>query len=286
MQTGGYSDNQSLGIEGQIASTQKTDMRSLKNSESAGVGFGLGVVDKGDGTFEELDALTKSPSGVLAHSHAYDNADMDPAGVPAKQAGDVVERGELIVYPETAVSAGDDAFCRFANGVADAALVTKGKWRNDSDTYTAMHVNRAKFKTAAAAGKPAILKLLDGFGEPDLVVLHRDIPAVSATTTLELGAVPANRHVKVRSASLSCGVTAEDATNKYVIELRAAATVLASHNSDAAAQGAVVQNTHKAMVLTAGARGKHLERLSLVFTKSGTAANITAGSAMVELEVY
>ncbi len=279
MQTS-YPSAQELGIAGMPGDTRPRDVVSLQSSEAAGVPFGTGVVDKLDGTFEDPDAITKNIRGVLLHSHAYDNTALDPAGVPAKQMGDVMVRGVVVVVPETAVAVGEEAFCRFA-GVG-----TKGAWRNDADSGNAMHVNKARFRSAADAGKPALLELLDGVGEPDIVQISRDVAAITATTTLELGAVPLNRHVKLRNATLSIGAAAQDGTDHYVIQVKSGTTVLASHDTDTAQQGAIVQNTPKSMVLAAGVRGRSLERLTLLFTKNGTATNTTAGAFQAELEVF
>lgn len=303
-QTSGYGSDQALGVEGQLAETMKTDMDSLQNVESSGIGFGLGVVDEGDGTFSEIDAVTDELGGVLVHSHAYDNADLDPAGVPTKQMGDVLKRGRVIVFPEVAVSRDDEVFCRFDDGVADPTLLTKGKFRNTSDSYTAMHVNRARFVSDADAGAPAILELLDGFGQPDLVHIHQYLSTptgdadasaaaaithenITATQTYELGAVPTNRHVKVKSAHLSCGITAGDDTDHWVIQLRAGTTptVLAAFDSDVAEDGAVTQNTPTAMNAQAAA-GLSGERLWLVLTKNASAAAITPGAFSAVLEVF
>ncbi len=278
MQTSGYTTNQDLGIAGQIADSNKSDLISLQNSESAGVPFGIGVVDKGDGTFEDPDALTKKIRGVLVHSHAFDNDALDPAGVPTKQLADVMVRGRIVVVPEDAVTAGAEAYVRYAG------TGTKGAFRAVPVAAEHMHLNNARFRTAADAGKPAVLELQDGVGEPDIATITVPMPVFSATTTLELGAVPKGRHVRVRSATLSGGAAGNSPDN-YTFDVKSGSTVLASYNTDAGAQGTIVQNTPKAMV-PAAAAGASLERLTFVATKGGSAANTTAGEIMVELELY
>jgi hypothetical protein len=302
MQTTGYTTNQARGIPGMIADQHPVDAVSLRNSETTSVGFGCGVVDKGDGAFEEPDGSTKKIRGVLLQTHAIDNADEDPAGIPAGRMGDVCTRGRIYVVPEVAVTAGQEAYCRIASGIADATKVTKGAWRNNDDSSTAVHVNRARFRSSAAAGAPAVLELLDGVGEPDISIIEKRITgllgdgnaatpaavtetAIAATTTFDLGAVPKGRLVKVRSAMLSIGVVAGSAADRWVIELRSGSTILASFDTNTAAQGAVIQNTPKEMV-PAEAAGKSLERLTLVLTKNGSAAGISAGQLTAELEVY
>ncbi len=272
--------NATLGVAGQLADTMKIDAISLQNSESAGVGFGLAVVDKGDGTFEDPDAATKKIRGVLLHSHAYDNDTLDPAGVPTKQMGDVLTRGKVVVVAEDSVVNGGEVFYRYAGSG------TKGAIRGTYVAGETLHLPKAKFRsTNGGAGKAVVLELLDGLGEPDIVTVVKDVGALNATTTIQLGAVPVGRHVKVRSASLSCGVTAESSSVHWVIQVKSGSTVLASHDSDTAQQGAVTQNVPKAMVL-ASAAGLSLELLVALFTKVSTAADLTAGAINVELEVY
>ncbi len=285
MQTGGYADNQALGVEGQLADTDLRSVMGLINSEATAVAYGLGVVDKGDGTFEELDAAYKDVGGVNLLEHAEDNADEAVASTPSKRMASVLRKGKVIVKVETAVSPGDDAYCRFTTGVLDNTQATKGGWGADDDSGTRRHVKGAKFRSAAAKGGLAVLELNDELGGYDISDRHATVGALSSTTTIELGAVPEGRHVRLKDALLSAGVTAGDGTDHWTIQILAGATVLASWDSDVAEDGAIVQNTPTALNKAANVVGAPGARLTAVFTKNASGANLTAGHLTVNLEV-
>ncbi|HKI87195.1 MAG TPA: hypothetical protein VKA53_10690 [Thermoanaerobaculia bacterium] len=285
MQTGGYADNQALGVEGQLADASLRDVASLVNSETSAIPYGLGVANKGDGQFEELDGAHKDVFGVTLLEHSTDNAGEAVASVPADTVGSVLRKGRVIVAVETAVSVGDEAYCRFDDGVADATQTTKGKWGADDDTNTRRHVKGAVFRSAAAKNGLAVLELTDELGTYDLATRDAAVGAIAATTTLELGAVPEGRQVRLKSAQLSAGVTAGDATDHYVIQIKAGSTVLATWDSDVAVDGAITQNTPTALNKVASVVGAPGARLTAVFTKNNAAADLTAGHLTVDLEV-
>ena len=285
MQTSGYDTNQALGVEGQLADTGLREVMSLVNSETTAVGYGVGVVDVGDGTFEELDAAYKDIAGVNLLEHAEDNADETAASTPADKMGSVLRKGKVIVAVETAVSAGDDAYCRFDDGVAVPAQTTKGKWGADDDTNTRRHVKGAKFRSAAAKDGLAILELNDELGGYDMVSRDVAVGALSSTTTSNLGAVPAGRQVRLNSAQLSAGVTVGDSTDYWTISILAGAVELANWNSDTAEDGAIVQGTPTELNKVAAVSGAPGAALTAVFTKFNSGASFSAGHLTLDLEV-
>jgi len=280
-----YQNDLDLGFPGMLAKTTLKESISLINSESAGVAFGLGVVDKLDGTFEELDAGYKDVRGATLHTYAYDNATDTEQVVPADKTGDVLVKGHIIVTAETAVTDGDDAYCRFADGVADVTQTTKGGWGADDDTNTRRHVKGAKFRSTVAKDALAVLELTDELGGFDLMTQVEQVGALSATTTILMGAAPVGRQMRLQSVQLSAGVTAEDATDHWVIELKAGTTVLATWDSDVAVDGGITQGTPTALNKVADVFAAPGEAITAVFTLYNSGAALTAGEINATFEV-
>lgn len=280
-----YTNNQAAGVAGMLADTSLCDVISRINGEAAAVGFGLGVVDTDGESFEELDAAHKDVAGVTLYTHAADNADLATAGVPVDYVAPILTRGRVFVTAETTVTVGADAYCRFANGVAVPAQVTKGGWGANDDTNTRRHVKGAKFRTAGSAGDIVVLELGDGLSGYDLMHHDAAVGALAATTTIQLGSVPSGRQVRLNQAQLSAGVTAGDGTDRWLIEIKAGAVVLATWDSNAGVNGAITQNVPKALIKVASVSGAPLALLTAVFTKFNSGAALTAGHLSVALEV-
>lgn len=285
MQLGGYADPQAPGIVGMLADVGPREVMSLLNAGSSAVPYGLGVVDKGDQTFAPLDAAHLDIAGVTLLEHATDHARESVASVPVKRAGSILRRGKVYVQVETAVSAGDDAYCRFANGVADTTQTTQGAWGGDDDTNTRRHVKGATFRSSASKNGLAILELTDALGSVDLIHASGGVGALSATSTVDLGAVPSGRQVRLHSALLSAGVAEGDATDYWTFELRADSTVLARWVSQASADGRILVGQPREMNVLPRVTGAPGKRLRFLAIKSGAAANLTAGQATAVLEV-
>lgn len=279
-----YTD-QVLGFAGSLADNSLRNVVSRLNEESAAVGYGLGVArGSASDTFKNIAAVGDEFLGVLLHTFAVDNASETAQSCPADGAGSIAKPCRVLVTAETAVVDGDDAYVRIANGVADATQVTKGGWGGDDDSATRRHVKGAKFRSTAAKGAVAVLELAADAGEFDSDLnVYQIAAALSATTTINLGAAPVGRHMVIDSVQVSGGVPVGDATNHWVLELKAGATVVASWDSDTAVDGAIVQGTPTAlnMGVAANRAVDPGEALTLVITKNGTITDVTTGDVVV-----
>lgn len=142
---------------GQIANDAVREVRSYRASVEHAFGR---FVAASSGNSKLPTANTDEILGVSVREHVFDPGrlvDKTNNNVPADAQHAVLERGEIWVEVEVAVAAGDDVFVRFADGVADTALVKKGIVRNDDDTYTALKLPGAKVKVGASAGGRALI---------------------------------------------------------------------------------------------------------------------------------
>lgn len=288
-----YAD-QAIGIAGQIADTSMRDVVSRVNENASAIAFGLGVkkgsavAAGGTGLFDETSAASDELAGVTVLDRALANADLSEEAVPADNVGSLMRVGRIFVTAETVVADGDDAYVRIDDGVADATQTTKGGWGADDDSGTRRHVKGAKFVSAAAKGGLAVLELSSDFGSFDDALLSQEVPAITATTTVDVGAAPVGRHMVVDSVQFSGGVTAGDATDHYTIELKNGATVIADWDSDVGVDGAITQGDPTALNLSTTLADRVMapgDPLTLVFTKFNAGADTTDGEVTVHVRI-
>jgi hypothetical protein len=284
-----YTDNV-LGFPGMLADTDLRDMISKMNANANSISFGLGVkAGTAAGTFDNVDSARAELLGVLAHDFAINNAAQTVQSVFTKGTGSILRRGRIVVAVEYAVTAGADAFVRIAQpGIADNTQVTLGTWGPRNDSGTCRHVKGAKFLTAAAKDGFAVLQLADDFGTYDLNQMGAQVGALAATTTIQLGSTPYTRHVIVDSVTLSAGLTAGDGTDHWTVALKNGSTTIATWDSNTAVNGAIVQGTPTALIMTSTAADTEVkpgQELTLVATKAASGASWTAGEVTVNVKV-
>jgi hypothetical protein len=108
--------------------------------------------------------------------------------------------------------------------------------------------------------------------------------ALVETTTINLGAAPAGRHMIIDGVQLSCGITVGDSTDHWMIALKNGATSIATWDSDTGEDGAITQGTPTSMNLSSTLANRVLDpgdALTLVLTKNNDAVGISAGDVTV-----
>jgi hypothetical protein len=108
--------------------------------------------------------------------------------------------------------------------------------------------------------------------------------ALVETTTINLGAAPAGRHMIIDGVQISCGITVGDSTDHWTIALKNGATSIANWDSDTAVDGAITQGTPTSMNLSSTLANRVLnpgDALTLVLTKNNDAVGISAGDVTV-----
>ena len=141
---------------GMIADTGNHDIHSKVLSAATSIGV-LVVRDASDDkvkvptTAAEV-AGANVAGGVLVHNHAVES---DPTTLvptyPIKSVAPVMRKGRVYVKVEEAVTQGNQAYARYATGIADSGLVQKGAFRKSPDgtaqvaTLTPTAVNDAKY---------------------------------------------------------------------------------------------------------------------------------------------
>ncbi len=115
------------------------------------------------------------------------------------------------------------------------------------------------------------------------ITMNVQTDVLTETTTFDLGSSPAARSGKVASIQLAAGVTVQDNTDHWTIEVLADAVSLATWDSDTAVDGAITQNVPTELNLVAGAVIPADARLTAVFTKVANATTITQGSLTLNM---
>jgi hypothetical protein len=168
MQTN-YALAPSVGRLGFLASSMR--QKALAKVASVAIPFGhLAVRDANDKLVKlptskvEVEGAMKS-GGVAIGSHAIV---CDPAVTlptfPVNKELAVLREGQIFVKVEEAVSQGDQAYVRFANGVLDTALVQKGAFRKSPDgvaqvaTLTPAVANSSNYKVTIWDAEGKLLK--------------------------------------------------------------------------------------------------------------------------------
>lgn len=81
----------------------------------------------------EVASALKAGGGVALASNAMVSSDSGVAQFPIGKEFAALRKGRVLVLVEEAVTQGDQAFVRFADGVADIAKVQKGAFRKSAD---------------------------------------------------------------------------------------------------------------------------------------------------------
>jgi hypothetical protein len=278
--------------------TSKFDA-SFVNAEGDDIPFGIAMA-RGDAGDEAV--LVTSPADeivcVARHTHAVDIVDLDGEdGVADEGMFSGRKKGRLYVKVEEAVAVGDQAFVRFANGVADAARVQKGAFRKSDDTGTAFRLKGGTYQSAASADGFAILEFdVAIHNKHDRVTMTRDHAenADGGAQTTFLADLPEDAFFVVDEVKYNnvTGLAAHN-DNHALIQLKNGATVLAGWNTDgngttngigatAAAEGSIAADTPVNLTLNTLANRVCAPgaRLDLVVTEAGT-TTVPAGTAVV-----
>lgn len=97
--------------------------------------------------------------GITIHTHSVEASQVPLAtdAIPATQPVNVKSSGRVYVFPEEAISLGDEVWFRHSNAGASPEGV--GRFRTDIDTANATQVLNARWLTEGAAGTPVLLEI-------------------------------------------------------------------------------------------------------------------------------
>lgn len=162
MQTS-YSIYQSAGLAGALYDMKETDVMTYV--AAATVPFGV-MVSKGTG--DSVCKLPTTAAEVLASLGLALRVEKEQATVggndasyAAKDPISVMKKGRAWVAVEEAVNDGDDVYIRYANGIADSALVQKGAFRKSYDGTAQV----TTLTPTAANGKSYEIQIRDADGD-------------------------------------------------------------------------------------------------------------------------
>lgn len=146
-----------IGVEGQIATSNNTDVASHISTQDINVGLFVAH----DTTVEQgaklPGAITEKLIGVSVRTHQLVN--QVGIDIPNKTVFNVLTSGHIYVKAETAVNEGDPVHVRCVAAVAPGDVI--GAARNSQDgTNTQLFVG-AKWTTKAAAGSIGMIKLFN-----------------------------------------------------------------------------------------------------------------------------
>lgn len=162
-----YPKTMPIAFAGMKADATADTIDSYVNAEAtAEIPFGVGVIK---GTADNRAVLPGAAGdsaalvGVVVHSHSYHKPEqLGDTGIKPKNMMSVMSKGRIYVKVEEAVTKGDRAFMRIANG-SNAAHTQKGAWRKSADVVatvaTAIEILGARYYTSAAADGFAILEI-------------------------------------------------------------------------------------------------------------------------------
>lgn len=157
LSAGGYVSDK-RGTPGLRGTEYTYGKRSLLNQNGSVLAYGLGVVRATATGAVENGAVLPSAAGqefrgvVGLSSRVYENA-LDSngrTGVEDKRDFDAQDQGDVWVFVDATVAAGDDVYLRHSGTAADI-----GKFRNNADTANASQITGAYFLTAGNATTPA-----------------------------------------------------------------------------------------------------------------------------------
>lgn len=160
-----YPETFAIAQEGSLADGG-TDRHTRTFTEENGVEYFFGrAVEQGtaDGEYISPAGTAADFLGVTHRTHAVELDQLAVAGetgIPANKPANVITKGRVIVFPETAVAPGNAVFYRFQN--AGAAPEGQGRFRADNDAASGDVVQLAagaKWRSTAVAGEAAILEL-------------------------------------------------------------------------------------------------------------------------------
>jgi hypothetical protein len=153
-----YSNTNAVGLAGMIADNGPRDVLSRANP-SVEIPYGVAVT-KGT-TDKDVKLPTTSPEAVAMLGVAIISNDIPNTAYgtapkyPVKSAVSVMRKGRVWVKVEEAVTAGDQAFVRFATGTGTIL----GSFRKSADTATAVAIPGTRYLTSASANGLAIVDL-------------------------------------------------------------------------------------------------------------------------------
>jgi len=162
-----YPETFAVGLEGDLADSG-SDRHVRTFVEENGVAYFFGrAVERGTSGDEFIVPLGTAANfmGVTVHTHAVELSELPDAtleGIPSTKPANVLTKGRVLVLPETAVAPGSAVYYRFQNAGADPE--GQGRFRSDNDGGSLDVVqlpvgSGAVWRTAAAAGEPAVLEL-------------------------------------------------------------------------------------------------------------------------------
>jgi hypothetical protein len=156
-----YSQNITAAFAGMLADNGAYDAIAMVNTEaSASIAFGRAVMfgSATDALSAELPvAETAVIAGILMHSHAYSQTDLDATGVIVGATMNVLRKGRIWVTVEDAVVPGDRLWVRGVAGGDPEFL--GGLLPADDSTDTVDCTGQGQFLTAADAGGLAVLEV-------------------------------------------------------------------------------------------------------------------------------
>lgn len=195
-----YSLAMTKGRVGQLADSSDKD--AITKVASAALVVGCFVVrDASDllakhpTSAAEVLAGLKAGGGVALHNHTLVcNPDVAVATIPANKEFSALRQGRVLVLVEEAVTQGEQAYIRFANGVADVAKIQKGAFRKSADGSAAVAQIATVTPTAVNATLYA-LEIKDSNGLVVAVAEYLSDGSASATEICDglrtgLGTVP------------------------------------------------------------------------------------------------
>lgn len=135
-----------------------TAITAVNGESSAALPFGVGVAQGTADNECKLPAATGFKfKGITLHTHRVDTATLAGAGaIAAGESGPLITQGEVWVPVEGAVTAGNQAFCRFSANGGNTQL---GAFRADADTAHADAVAGSVFRTSTTGAGLALLAI-------------------------------------------------------------------------------------------------------------------------------
>lgn len=153
------------GLEGDLADIG-TDRHVRSYVEENEVPYFFGrAVERGTAGDEFISPAGTAADfiGVTVRTHAVELTELVDAsleGIPATKPANVMTKGRIIVFPETAVAPGNAVHYRFQN--SSGGLQGQGRFRATADGADSVQLpvgSGAVWRTAANAGEAAVLEL-------------------------------------------------------------------------------------------------------------------------------
>lgn len=256
-----YNTSQGAAFAGLLASESfATSLRSAINGDpqTNGIPFGLAMAAGAAPAQGAVDRKVILPVaadveflGIGVHTHAVNNIGLGSGANGMPQLGQIslLDIGDIWVKVEEAVLVDGPVFVRFTSDGGSNTQI--GSFRTSVDSARAVRLAGAKYLTAAAAGGYAIVRYIKGGSPGDKAFsLAVALASASATVTNFVLTTPADRYLKLLSASLyNATGLAQDTTNYFALQLvGGASTDLADYSTLTTAQGTITAATPALMV--------------------------------------